>query len=355
MMRFVFCILLFVTVCTQSLFASSSEHGEEFDATEMIMHHIGDSHEWHIISLNSGKENEIHITLPLPVILWHEGLHIFLSSKFHKEKVVSIGNSYVVYEHEKIYLTDANGTLAHDEEGHITNAKPWDFSITKNVVSMFLSIAILLLIFISAAKSYKKRGALSAPKGIQNVAEYVLLFVRDDIIKAQIHDSRKVDFFAPYLLTLFFFIIINNLIGLVPFFPGGSNLSGNISFTLTLAVISFLAINVFAPKAYWKHLFLAPGVPGFVKFILVPVEFIGLFTKPFALTLRLFANITAGHIIILSLTAMIFVLGSIGVSPISILLTLIMYCLEFLVAFLQAYIFTLLTSLFIGMAVNESH
>ena len=354
-MRFIFCILFFVTIGTQSLLASSSEHEEEFNATEMIMHHIADSHEWHIITFNSGKENEIHITMPLPVILWHEGLHVFLSSKFHKEKVVPIGNSFVVYDHGKIYLTDANGTLTHNEEGHITNAKPLDISITRNVASMFMSIAILLLILISAAKGYKKRGATSAPKGIQNVIEYVVLFVRDDIIKEQIHDSRKANFFTPYLMTLFFFIIINNLIGLVPFFPGGSNLSGNISFTFTLGIISFLAVNIFASKNYWKHIFLAPGVPSFVKVLLVPVEFIGIFTKPFALILRLFANITAGHMIILSLTSVIFVMGSLVASPLSVLLSLMMFCIEFLVAFLQAYIFTLLTSLFIGMAVNESH
>ncbi|MDR2928576.1 MAG: F0F1 ATP synthase subunit A [Cytophagaceae bacterium] len=356
-MRLFICLfVLFFAVGGRAVAEELTEHGEEFNATEMIMHHIGDSHEWHIISFNAGAENEFSVTMPLPVILWHNnGLHVFMSSKFHNEKIIALGDDYAVLEHGHIYITDASGTLVHDENGAVTNASPLDFSITRNVASMLLGFAILLLLFGTAANGYAKRGGLSVPKGIQLLVEPAVLFIRDDIVREQIHSKRKADFFMPYLLTLFFFILINNLIGLVPFFPGASNLSGNISFTLTLAVISFLTINIFASKNYWKHTFLAPGIPLPIKIFIVPVEIIGLFTKPFALMLRLFANITAGHIIILSLTSIVFVLGTVAASPLTIILSLMMYCLEFLVAFLQAYIFTLLTTLFIGIAVNDAH
>ena len=353
-MRTIFCLLI-ILASTGTLFAAESEKDGEFNAVEMIMHHIGDSHEWNIISFNKGKENEINVTLPLPVILWHKGLHVFISSRFHKEKAVKIGDDYVVCEHEHIYITNAEGTILHDEEGKIINASPIDISITRNTLSMFLSTLLLLWLFGKAAKGYVKRGGISVPKGVQLIVEPLVLFVRDDIVHQQIHDKRKADFFTPYLLTLFSFIIINNLIGLVPFFPGGSNLTGNISFTFTMAIISFLAVNIFATKDYWKHLFFAPGIPLPIKFFIVPVEFVGLFTKPFALMLRLFANITAGHIIILSLVSIIFIMKTIVVSPLTVVLALVMFCLELLVAFLQAYIFTLLTSLFIGMAVNKNH
>jgi F-type H+-transporting ATPase subunit a len=351
-MKIITCLLLCWAISTGTLLASSSEskdeNEEKFDATEMIMHHIADSHEWHVITFNAGHENEISLTIPLPIILWHKGLHVFSSSKIHNEDVIKIGNDYVVYNHGHFYFADSEGNSDH-------SAKPLDFSITQNVASMLMSALILLLIFGTAANGYAKRGGLSVPKGIQLLVEPLVLFVRDDIIKEQIHDKKKAAFFTPYLITLFCFIIINNIIGLVPFFPGGSNVSGNISFTFTMAFISFLAVNIFAPKGYWKHTFTAPGIPIPIKIFIVPVEFIGLFTKPFALMLRLFANITAGHIIILSLTSIIFVLGTIAASPLTIILSFMMFCLELLVAFLQAYIFTLLTALFIGMAVNEAH
>ncbi len=335
---------------------SENRNNEEFDATEMIMHHIADSHEWHIISFNTTAGNEFRLTLPLPIIIWHNGgFHSFLSNKFNGGKsAVSVGYDYVALYHGHIYLTDSAGTILKDQKGEVINSRVLDFSITRNVASMFLGVFLILIIFGFAARGYSKRGGLGVPKGIQLIVEPVILYVRDDIIRAQIH-GKKADLFTPYLLTLFFFIWVNNLIGLVPFFPGGSNLSGNIAFTLTLAIISFLATNLFASGHYWKEILIAPGTPFFVKIFLVPVEIIGLFTKPFALMLRLFANITAGHIIILSLATIIFVLKSIYVAPLTILLSLVMFSLEFLVALLQAYIFTLLTSLFIGMAVNDTN
>jgi F-type H+-transporting ATPase subunit a len=356
MKRIIIC-LLFWAVMIGTIFASHSSENEtkeeKFDATEMIMHHIGDSHEWHIISFNKGKENEVHLTIPLPVILWYNGLHVFSSARLHHEKVIQIGENFVTYEHGHFYLSTSKGSLLYYGDEKLI--KPLDFSITKNVASMLMGALILLLVFGSAANGYAKRGGLSVPRGIQLLVEPLVLFIKDDIIKEQIHDKRKANFFTPYLMTLFCFIIINNLIGLVPFFPGGSNVSGNISFTVTMAVISFLAVNIFASKTHWKHTFLAPGIPIPIKIFIVPVEFIGLFTKPFALMLRLFANITAGHIIILSLTSIIFVLGTLAASPLTVILSFMMFCLELLVAFLQAYIFTLLTALFIGMAVNEAH
>jgi len=355
-MRIFFCLIIWLaSIC--NIFASPSEkEEEEFDVTGMIMHHISDAHEWHIISFNKGTDKEVSITMPLPVILWHNGLYVFSSSRFKGGKVVQIGDNYVVYEHGHVYLTNSEGHLEHDAEGEITSPKPTlDISITRNVASMFMGVVLLLWFFGSAARGYSKRGGLSVPKGVQILVEPIVLFLRDSIVYEQIHDKRKADFFMSYLLTLFCFIIINNFIGLIPFFPGGSNLSGNIAFTFTLATISFFAVNLFANKHYWKHLFTAPGIPIPIKVLIIPIEIIGVFTKPFALMLRLFANVTAGHIIILSLTAMIFIMGNYAVPFMTVLLSLMMYCLELLVTFLQAYIFTLLTALFIGMAVNEAH
>ena len=362
MTRLIIC-LLFGAASIGTIFASSSENkkekeehnAKELNATELIMHHISDSHEWHIITFNSGREDEVHLAIPLPVILWYKGLHVFSSARMHHEEPIQIGDNYVVYEHEHghFYLSNEKGAILYHGDNEMI--KPLDFSITRNVASMFMGSIILLLIVGSAASGYNKRGGLSVPKGVQLLVEPLVLFITDDIIKEQIHDKRKADFFTPYLITLFCFIIINNIIGVIPFFPGGTNVSGNIAFTFVLAVISFLAVNIFASKNYWKHIFLAPGIPIPIKILFVPVEIIGIFTKPFALMLRLFANITAGHIIILSLTLIIFVMGTVAASPLSIILSFMMYCIELLVIFLQAFIFTLLTALFIGMAVNEAH
>ncbi|MCG8580715.1 MAG: F0F1 ATP synthase subunit A [Bacteroidales bacterium] len=341
---------------SQTIFAADT-HGEsienEFDPMEMIMHHIADSHEWHVISYKSGGE-EKHITIPLPVILIDEGVHVFMSSAFHHgEKVVLKGSTYYKLYHGKIYKTDASGSIEYGEDHTVLNKKPIDLSITRNVASMWLSVLIIIWLFTTAAKRY--RGAPAAPKGVQSFVEPLILFVRDDIAYAQI-EKDKADRFLPFLLTLFFFIWINNLIGLVPFFPGGSNLTGNISLTLVLALITFFVTNFSGSKSYWGHIFWMPGVPVPIRLLLSVIEFIGLFTKPFALMIRLLANITAGHIIILSLFSLIFVMKSVAIAPVSVLMSLMMFMLELLVAVLQAYIFTLLSALFIGMAVHsEEH
>lgn len=348
-------VLVAILLSTSIAFASDTqgeEASEEFDPMEMIMHHIGDTHEWHVVSYTNSEGKEVHITLPLPVIIFHNGhLRIFMSSAFeHGHKVVQKGDSYYKLYHEKIYVTDAEGHINYDDHHNVTNEKPWDFSITRNVGSMFLSVLLLLWLFISAARRYGPTP--SAPKGLQSFLEPLILFVRDDIAIAQI-GKEKAGKFMPFLMTVFFFIWINNLIGLIPFFPGGSNLTGNISVTMLLALITFFITNFSGSKTYWGHIFWMPGVPVPIRLLLSVIEFIGLFTKPFALMIRLMANITAGHIIILSLFSLIFVMKTVAIAPVSVLMGLMMFMLELLVAVLQAYIFTLLSALFIGMAIHE--
>ncbi len=352
-------VSVFIWVSGTILFAEEHEgkaaEEQQFDALGMIMHHISDSHFWHVIAFEKKDGSVFEISIPLPVILIYDGsIHLFLSSAFHHGKsVVQKGNHFFKLHHDKIYVTDAAGELTFSEDGTPENIKPLDFSITKNVASMWMSVLIIFALFVSSARKYK--GKPSAPSGIQSFVEPLILFVRDDIVIEQIGEE-KADRFMPFLLTVFFFVWINNLIGLIPFFPGGSNVSGNIAFTFTLALFAFILINVNGTKTYWKDIFATPGVPGMVRIILIPIEVVGIFTKPFALMIRLFANITAGHIVILSLTSLVFILKTVYVSPVSMSLTLFMFLLELLVGLLQAYIFTLLSALFIGMAVhNEEH
>ncbi len=350
-------LLLFLLFNSLNLKAAAGYENEDgsLDVFGLIMGHISDSHQWHVINYTNRHGQEVHLSLPLPVILWHDGSLWFYSSDsfYHHDDPVSIGNTeFVVLKNETFYLTDSEGNLQKDANGTIINQSPLDFSVTQHTASMLMSAILLLFMFVSAGRAYARFG-MAPPKGFRAVLEPIILFVRDDIARTQI-DRDKADRYVPFLLTMFFFIWINNMIGLVPFFPGASNLSGNISFTATMAVFSLIAINLFASRDYWKHIFLVPGVPFFVKIFLVPVEIIGIFTKPFALMIRLFANITAGHIIILSLVSIIFILKSIYIAPVSILLSLVMFLLEFLVAVLQAYIFTLLTALFIGASTKKA-
>ncbi|MBK6265841.1 F0F1 ATP synthase subunit A [Marivirga sp. S37H4] len=331
-------LFLFSLLFTEKL--QASDEGEDFNATEMIMHHISDSHEFHILG-----EGESSVSVPLPIILYTKnGLDIFMSSKFHhgEETVTTDKGSYELI-HDKIYYA---GTYSEEEH---TGEQPLDFSITKNVFTLILSSLLICLIFISTARAYKKRPG--APKGLQSFMEPLIIFVRDEIAIPNI--GKNYYKFMPYLLTVFFFIWLSNLIGLVPFFPGSSNLSGNVSFTATLAVITLLVTTFSGNKAYWKHIFWMPGVPVPVKILLAPIELISVFAKPFALAVRLFANITAGHIVILSLIGLIFILGSVAASAVAVPLALFISVLELLVAFLQAFVFTLLSALFIGQAVAE--
>ncbi|MFO7745181.1 MAG: F0F1 ATP synthase subunit A [Psychroflexus sp.] len=323
---------------------------ESFNPTEMIMHHISDSHGWHFFG-----EGEDSFTLPLPVILWTDkGLTSFMSSEFHHDVegeyvVESNGQKFVNY-HEKIYvLNEGESALKFDEESHAAlNAnRPFDISITKNVASMLISAILLVFIFLGLAKHYRKSKA--APKGFKNILETLVIFVRDEIARPQIGEKKYMKF-MPFLLTVFFFIWISNLMGLL---PGAANVTGNISVTVALGLFTLVLILINANKDYWQHIFWMPGIPTFVKPILALVEILGVFTKPIALMIRLFANITAGHIIILSLIGLIFILETAGVAAISVPFALFITVLELLVAFLQAFIFTMLSALFIGMAVQE--
>lgn len=329
--------------------AAKVKSGEStFNPVPVIMHHIADAHDWHFWG-----EGEKSVSIPLPVILWdNNGLNVFMSSKFHhNEKVVESNGNYYINFHEKIYKTDAEGSIEPhvDEKGaiHLQNEKPLDFSITKNVTSMLISFVILILVFSAVASNYKKGNLV--PKGIASFIEPIILFVRDEVAIPNI-GKKKYAKYMPYLLTLFFFIWINNLLGLL---PGAANVTGNIAVTFVLALIALIVINFSGNKDYWGHMLWMPGVPVPVKIILAPIELVGIITKPFALMIRLFANITAGHIIIMSLISLIFIFQTEAMSAGSIPLALFIYCLELLVAALQAFVFTMLVSLFIGTAVAE--
>lgn len=347
---------------------------EKFDVTSLIMGHIKDSHVWHILDYTkeeNGEEVEVPVAVPLPVIVFANGhLDFFMSGAFHHgHEAVTKGDNTYILANDKIYLANEKGglTFKNGEEttamefhegleyleanaaAEIANETPWDFSITKNVASMMLVSIILLIVFISFAKAYKKNPG--RPKGMQAVLEPVFLYVRDDIIYPNL--GSKTDKFLPYLATVFFFILFNNILGLIPFFPGNANVTGNIAVTMVLAIFTFLMINLNGNKDYWHHTFWMPGVPVFVKPILAVVELMGIIVKPVALMIRLFANISAGHIIILSLVSLIFIFQTIAVAPVSVIFVLFMDCLEMLVAFLQAYIFTMLSAVFISLAVAE--
>ncbi|HZH86725.1 MAG TPA: F0F1 ATP synthase subunit A [Brumimicrobium sp.] len=360
-------VWMVVLLLSAPVFSSSSEEGEKVDVTEMIMHHIKDAHEWHILSYTDGNDVKQHVSVPLPIILIDGGLKVFSSKRlYHEGETIEIitpegkkdhyiANSelgYGIY-HENIYKLNSAGLIDFDAEGHSLNAKPYDFSVTKHVFTLFFSSLLLFVLLKAAVKSYKNDG-LHPPRGIARFVEPIVVFVRDDIAKANIGEA-KYKKFMPFLLTAFFFIWINNMLGLVPIFPGGANLTGDISFTLTLALMTMLITVFSGNKNYWKHIFATPGVPIPLLLIMIPVEVVGVFAKPFALMVRLFANITAGHIIILSLTGIIFTFGSAAWAGLSIPMSLFLLILKLLVAFLQAFIFTMLSALFIGGAVAEEH
>ena len=338
-----------VTVEADAHDSHSSHDGGEFDPTEVIMHHIKDAHSWHFFDrISKATGEECAVELPLPIILITDGhLDIFLSSAFEGGKTVvnKNGREYIMH-HEPIYLAES-GKLTHDAEGNITNAKPIDLSITKNVASMMVSAVLLLLIFVGTARGYKKEGAV--PTGLRGFTEPLILFVKDDIAVPNLGEEHYKKY-LPYLLTLFFFIWINNMLGL---FPVGANLTGNIAVTFVLAFLTLLITNFSGTKHYWKDIINTTGVPWWLQPIMTIVEFVGIISKPFALMIRLFANITAGHIIVLSLVSLIFIFQTIAMAPVSILFVLFMDVLELLVAALQAYIFTMLTALFIGLAIKE--
>ena len=315
----------------------------KFNPGSLIMEHIGDSHDYHFFDWKGHP-----VSLPLPVILYspQRGFTSFLSSKF--EHGHAAYNGYKL-EHTHIVPVKADGSI--DE-----TVKVYDLSLTKNAVQMLLSSLILLLIMISVANRYKKNGSTTAPTGLQNAVEPVITFIREEVAKVNL--GRKYHKYMPYLLTVFFFILINNIFGLI---PGLANVTGNIAFTLVLAAISLLVIVFSSNSHFWGHIFWPPGVPILVKFILIPVELAGVFIKPIALMIRLFANMVAGHIVITCFIMLIFIFGGMskvagwGFSPVSIAFTVFIYFIEILVAFIQAFIFTNLTAVFIGQACEGSH
>lgn len=311
---------------------------EGLDVSKLIFEHLGDSYEWHIVE---------GAVIPLPCILIGEqGVDAFMSNKLEH------GATYQGY-----HIAEEG-----DYEGKIVNAageRPFDISITKNVLELFIVCTLLCSVVLGLARWYRKNGSKKAPGGFVGMMEAVIDFIDKDVAKESIgHGYER---FSPYLMTVFLFILTSNLLGLLPVFPGGANLTGNIAVTLTCAVSAFIAINFFAPKGYYKSIFW-PDVPIFLKAplpIMPTIEFIGVFTKPFSLTVRLFANIMAGHIIILALTSVVFVTAKMGtamcasMTAVSVLFCIFMNCLELLVAFIQAYVFTILTANFIGLAHDE--
>ena len=321
---------------------------EEFNAKEMIMTHINDSNEWHVATLNEGTPEEKHLSMPLPVIIKDkDGLHTFMSSKIahgHEHDGYTMDHGIVVST-KGLQRASLFGVIKGDQNSD--NAF-YDFSITKNVAALFFSVIFILLVFIGMARSYSSS---LVPKGVAKFMEPIVLFIRDEIAIPNIGAS-KYKKFMPYLLTVFFFIWINNLFGLIPFAPFGYNLTGNIATTAVLAIITLLIILFSANKDYWKHIFMPP-VPLLLYPIMVPIEIVGIFTKPFALMMRLFANITAGHIMILAIMSLIFIFKTPLLGFASVPLALFISVLELLVTALQAYIFTVLSALFIGLAVQE--
>ena len=322
--------LLIYIICALAFAAPIRAEEEELDVSKLIFEHLGDSYEWHITK---------GAVIPLPCILIGEGgVDVFMSDKLEH------GATYKGY-----HIAEGG-----DHEGKIVNAageRPFDISITKNVLELFIVCFLLCSVVLGLARWYRKNGYKKAPGGFVGMMEAVIDFIDKDVAKESIgHGYEK---FSPYLMTVFLFILTSNLLGLIPVFPGGANLTGNIAVTLTCAVTAFIAINCFAPKGYYKSIFW-PDVPIFLKAplpIMPTIEFIGVFTKPFSLTVRLFANIMAGHIIILALTSVVFVTAS--MTAVSVLFCIFMNCLELLVAFIQAYVFTILTANFIGLAHDE--
>ena len=340
---------------TNTVFAQTEENAKteakeggkeegKLNVSKEIFGHIADAHEWHLFTIKHEGAEPTHISFPLPVIIYHpeKGLSVFSSSNIEE------GKTYEGYSIEKGPMKEK--VVSADK------AKILDFSITKNVLSMIFSVIILLWLMTSAAKKYTKNGHMTAPSGFQNALEAIIIFLRDEVAKPNLGDKYKK--FFPLLLTVFFFIWINNLLGLL---PGGANFTGNIAVTACLALVAFVVILATSNKHFWGHLFNPPGVPLGIKFLLVPIEIISLFIKPMALMIRLFANIMAGHIVILALICRVFIFGAlnkfvgIGFVPVSLAFSIFMFMLELLVGAIQAFIFVNLTAVFIGQSMEGEH
>ena len=338
-------LLMMVALLPMTAWADEGGDGEKINIPEIVLEHLADSYEWHIASYE-GK----HLSIPLPIIIRSENTGEWHFCTAH---ILPDGFFFSEEHHGKIY-----------EKVGGEEVRPLDLSITKSVMQIWIVVAVLIIVFLSCARWYKKHDVKdAAPGGFVGFMEMIVMTIHDDLIKSSIGEKHYKPY-APYLLTVFFFILTCNLIGLIPVFPGGANVTGNISITFLFAFMTFLAINLFGNKEYWKEIFW-PDVPMFLKAypaaIMPIIEVFGIITKPFALMVRLFANMMAGHAIILSFTAIIFIgwslnafLGS-GLTLLSFVMMLFMNCLEFLVAFIQAYVFTMLSAVFIGLAHPEHH
>ena len=325
--------LLTLLICFSSNFlvlSADKAEGEDFNMGEMIMHHVLDDYQYEIMH---------GLVIPLPVILYTEknGLLIFSSSNLFDDDHVPLEEGYngFKYYHGKLKPIDQDASYV-------------DLSITKNVAFLILTAALMILVFLSVAKGYSKKN--SAPKGIQALFEPVIIFVRDDIVKPNIGENYEK--YLPYMLTLFFFIFFGNVLGLM---PGAANLTGNIAVTLSLALFTFLITNFSGNKHYWKHIFWTPGIPIIMRVIILPIELIGVFSKPISLMIRLFAAITAGHIVLLSFIGLIFIFQSYFVGVMSALFVVGLNLVELMVAGIQAYVFTMFSSVYIGLATEDGH
>lgn len=335
-------LMLFALLPLQMFAGHGGGEGEELNIPEIVLEHLGDAYEWHIAG---------DVAIPLPIIVRSE----------------QTGEWYFGTEHglpEQFFFSEEHHGKIYERMPDGTEVRPYDFSITKAVAQIWIVVILMLVVFLSCARWYKNRDEKSeAPRGFVGAIEMMVMMINDDLVK-DIIGEKKYRRYAPYLLTVFFFIFFTNLLGLIPIFPGGANVTGNINVTFFLALCTMLAVNLFGNKEYWKEIFW-PEVPLFLKAYpapLIPViEFVGVFTKPFALMIRLFANMLAGHAIILSFTCVIFLgwtLGTglgIGLNIFSCIMLLFMNCLEVLVAFVQAYVFTLLSTVFISLSIPEHH
>ncbi|MCL9804078.1 F0F1 ATP synthase subunit A [Flavobacterium amniphilum] len=316
---------------------------------EFIQHHLLDSHDFTLFSYDKESGHEKHFGFSLPVILWEDGLHIFSSAKFeHETAVVESNGKYFKIEHGLIYNSDKDGHIDH--EAHLNPLKrPLDLSITKNVLMMIIVGFLMILLFTGLAKSYKKHG--SVPKGIGRFFEPIIVYIRDEIAIPNIGEKnyRK---YMPFLLTIFFFVWFLNMFGLTPL---GVNVTGNIAVTAALAILVYLITTLTAKKDYWLHILWMPGVPTWMKPILAPIELLGTIIKPFSLTIRLYANILAGHVVLMSIIALMYTFNNVVGSGLSFFLAFVLSLLEILVALLQAYVFTMLSALYFGAASEEHH
>jgi F-type H+-transporting ATPase subunit a len=337
-----------VAVSTEAQPEASTEKSElKSHIKEFIAHHLLDSHSFH---LNANEETGEHYGFSLPIILWDNGFQIFSSGEFHHGPVADVaehnGNFYKLH-HEKIYKTDKSGQLT-EEHGHPTNVRPLDLSITKSVVGILLISILMFVLFSSLAKSYAKNKGIAT--GVGRLFEPLVLYVRDEIAIPNIGEKAYKKYMS-YLLTIFFFIFFLNILGLAPF---GFNVTGNITITLSLALLTYLITTFTANKNYWSHMLWMPGVPVVLRPVLALIELLGTVIKPFSLMIRLYANMMAGHVVLMSIIGLMFIFKSWIGSSLSFVLAFALSILEVLVAFLQAYIFTMLSSLYFG-AGNEEH